>query len=132
MDKIKYLSKEELIEFNVLALTLIKVKKADSPEVLSNQNLDLVIKDCEKNRGDLYDKAVTLLKGLIQKHPFSSGNRRTSFITTKYFIKINKGKFNIKNDPYYARVMQGIREGYYSDDEIKNWIKNGKIKEYKR
>ena len=99
---------------------------------MSNQNLDLVIKDCERNRGDLYDKAITLLKGLIQKHPFSSGNRRTAFITTKYFIKINKGKFNIKDDPYYARVMLGIRERYYSDDEIKNWIKNGKIKEFKR
>jgi len=132
MDKIKYPSKEEIIEFNVLVLSLIKVKKADTPKVLSNQNLDLVIKNCEKNKGDLYDKSVTLLKGLIQKHPFASGNRRTAFITTKYFLKINKGKFNINNDPHYARVMLGIREGYYSDDEVKNWIKNGKIKEFKR
>jgi death-on-curing protein len=132
MDKIKYPSKEEIIEFNILVLSLIKVKKADTPKVLSNQNLDLVIKNCEKNEGDSYDKAVTLLKGLVQKHPFSSGNRRTAFITTKYFIKLNKRKFNITDDPTYARVMLGIREGYYSDDEIKNWIKNGKIRKFKR
>ena len=32
----------------------------------------------------------------------------------------------------YAKVMTGIREGYYSDDEIVGWLKNGKIREFKR
>lgn len=120
MDKVKYPSKEEIIEFNILTLTLIKVKKADSPKVLSDQNIDLVIRECKKIKGDLYDKGIILLKGLIQKHPFSSGNRRTAFITTKNLLKINKGEFNIKDNPYYARGMLGIRERHYSDDEIKN------------
>ena len=73
-----------------------------------------------------------LLKELTQKHPFASGNRRTAFVVTKEFVLQNNGSFKIKDDPRYARVMIGIREGYYKDNEIRKWIKNGKIKEFKR
>ena len=73
-----------------------------------------------------------LLKGLVQKHPFASGNRRTAFIATKDFITSNNGKFNIKDDPSQARALQGVREKYYPSEEIKEWIKNGKIRSFKR
>ena len=72
------------------------------------------------------------MKNIIKSHAFASGNRRTAFIATKYFINLNKGKFKIKDDPSYAQVMQGIRENYYSEIEIKEWIKNGRIKPFKR
>ena len=85
-----------------------------------------------KTEGNIYDKAVILLKGLIQKHPFASGNRRTAFIVTKDFIISNNEKFKIKDDPKYAKVMLGIREGYYQDKEIMGWIKDGKIRQFKR
>jgi death-on-curing family protein len=132
MNGFVYPTAERLSEYNFLALELIKVKKADQPKVLSHSKLSGVIADCEKKEGDLYDKAAVLLKGLIQKHPFASGNRRTAFIATKDFIISNKGKFGIKDDPTYAKVMQGVRENYYSDEELKEWIRNGKVREFKR
>ena len=127
-----YPSPEKIIEHNELVLSIIKVKKADSPKVMSYTKILEVIEECKNSAGDIYDKAVVLIKGLVKKHAFASGNRRTAFITTKYFIINNKGKFNIKDDPSYANVMQGIREDYYSDDEIKEWIKDGKIRQFKR
>ena len=130
--EVKYPAVERIIEYNVLALTLIKVKKADRPAVLSSGRLDLIIKNCKELEGDLYDKAVCLLKGIIQLHPFASGNRRTAFIVTKEFLKENGGKFNIEDDPQQAKVMLGIRENYYTYEEIKEWIKHGKIKAFKR
>ena len=130
--KIKYPTAERIIEYNVLALTLIKIKKADRPAVLSSARLDLTIKNCKELKGDLYEKAVCLLNGIIQLHPFASGNRRTAFVVTKEFLKENGGKFNIEDDPKQAKVMLGIRENYYTDNEIKEWIKHGKIKEFKR
>ena len=123
---------EKVIEYNLMVLNLIKVKKADKPEVLSRQKISEVIEDCKKLKGDTYDKAVILLKGLIQKHPFASGNRRTAFIVAKEFVISNNETFKIKDDPQYARIMIGIRESYYQDKEIKQWIKDGKIKEFKR
>lgn len=128
----RYPSADRIIEYNVLALTIIKVKKADRAEVLSGPRIDRIIKECKDLDGDVYDKAVSLFKGIIQLHPFASGNRRTAFIVTKEFLEENGGKFNIKDDPKQARVMLGVREKYYSDDEIKEWIKHGKIKAFKR
>jgi death-on-curing family protein len=132
MKKIIYPTTDLIIEYNILALTIIKIKKADQPKVLSIAKINYIIKACEELDGDLYDKAVFLLKSIIKQHAFASGNRRTAFIVTKEFLKENKGKFNIEDDPKQARVMQGIRENYYSDEEIKEWIKHGKIKTFKR
>jgi len=129
---IKYPNPDRIIEYNLLALTIIKVKKADQPKVLSRAKIIGVIEDMQKCTGDIYDKSEVLLKGIIQKHPFASGNRRTALIVTKEFLKNNGKILNIVDDPEHARTMLGIREGYYSDEEIKGWIKNGKIREFKR
>ena len=127
-----YPSPERIIEYNILALEIFKVKKADKPKVLSNSKIREIIDECIAKDGDIYDKAVVLLKGIIQKHPFASGNRRTAFISASDFLFRNKGKVGLKDDPSNAKVMQGIRESYYSDSELKEWLKNGKIREFRR
>ena len=45
------------------------------------------------------------------------------------FILQNDGKFNIPDTTDNARIMIGIREQYYSLEEIREWIENGRIKE---
>jgi len=45
---------------------------------------------------------------------------------------LHEGKFNIPDTINNVKVMIGIRENYYSQNEIKEWIKNGKIKKFKR
>ena len=127
-----YPSVDKITEFNLLALIVIKVKKSDSAEVLSGAKISEVIDSCKASKGDLYDKAVLLLKGIIQKHPFASGNRRTAFIVTKYFFVTNNKKLGVKDNPKNAKIMLGIRENYYSDAEIKEWLRNGKIRKFKR
>ena len=98
--------------------------------MLSYQKIQEIVDGCENTEGDIYDKAVFLLKNTIKKHAFASGNRRTAFIITKHFVTLNKAEFNIKDEQEYARIMTGIRENYYSDTEIKNWILYGKIREF--
>ncbi len=116
----------------MLSLSILKAKKADKAEVLSRVKLQEAIDACRKRESDIYGKAAVLLKELVQKHPFASGNRRTSFVVAKEFVLSNGGKFNIKDDPSHANVMKGVRERYYTDDELAEWIKNGKIREFKR
>lgn len=132
MRKIVYPIPEKIIEYNILALNILKVKKADKSEVLSYKKILDVIDSCINCKGDIYDKAVVLIKGLIQSHPFASGNRRTAFIVAKDFLVTNKAKIKIKDDPKHAKIMLGIRENYYTNEEIKEWLKNDKIKEFKR
>lgn len=121
-----------MIEFNMMALNLIKTKKADKGEVLSYAKIMEVVTGCEELEGDIYDKAAYLLKKMIKQHAFASGNRRTAFMITKHFLDSNGKEFKITDNPDYAKIMTGIRENYYTDEEIKNWIQNGKIREFKR
>ncbi len=127
-----YLSVGKIIELNFLALLAIKAKKADQPKVLSETKIRQVLNECSNSAGDVFDKATILLKGLVKAHAFASGNRRTAFIAMKYFLIMNNSKTKISDDPKNSRIMLGIRESYYSDEEIKEWIKHGKIKQFKR
>ena len=128
----EYPSVEKIIEFNLLSLSIIKVKKADSSRVLSRAKISAVLSGCKESQGDVFDKAVVLLKGLVQAHAFASGNRRTAFLVMKYFLVMNNQRLAIEDKPENAKVLLGIRENFYSDEEIKEWIKNGKIREFKR
>jgi death-on-curing protein len=129
---VEYLDSEKVIEFNFLALTAIRAKKADQPKVLSKAKIEAVLNKCIGIEGDVFDKATVLLEGLVKAHAFDSGNRRTAFITMKYFLVINNKNTKIGDNPANSRIMLGIRESYYSHEEIKGWIKNGEIKEFKR
>lgn len=132
MQEIKYPSIEKIIGYNFLALTLIKVKRADQLEVLSYGKIKEILTACETKQGDLYNKAVVLLKGIVQKHPFASGNKRTAFITAKNFLLDNKGKLGVKEDPSCAKIMAAIRHDYYTDEELKGWLQHGQIRAFNR
>src|SRR3989339_1341824 len=126
--KIKYPTPEKIAEYNILLLNIIKAKKADKAQVLSYKKLADVAEGCINLKGDIYDKAAFLLKEIVQKHPFASGNRRTAFVVTKEFLVSNRARISIKDEPKYAKVMTGIRENFYSDSEIKEWLKKGEIR----
>ncbi len=72
-----------------------------------------------------------LLKGLVQAHAFASGNRGTAFVVVENFLVYNSKKSGITNQAN-AHILQGIREGYYSDSEIKKWLMTGEIRKFKR
>lgn len=130
--EIKYPGVEQIVEYNFLVLSLIKAKKADQAKILSRPRLEYIVDKCKELKGDIYDKAVFLFINLIRLHPFASGNRRTAFIVAKEFLRKNGEKFKIEDSPLQAKIMMGVRESYYTDEEIKGWIKNGQIKEFKR
>jgi prophage maintenance system killer protein len=129
---IYYLDSMHIIELNKLAIKIFVQKKADKHDVLSYSKINNALKDCITTKGDVYDKAVALLKSLTKAHAFASGNRRTAVLATFVFCRINHHNIYIPNNPTNSRTLIGIREEYYKDNELKNWLKNGKIREFKR
>ena len=91
-----------------------------------------VLDACEQDEGDVFNKAAVVLEGLIKAHAFASGNRRTAFLAMKEFLKINNKTTKVNGVPDQAVVLQGIREGYYQHEEIREWIKDGTIRPFKR
>ncbi len=127
----KRLTYSEIVKYNELAIEKIIVKKADKHEILSNAKITKVVNKCKRGN-EPYGVAACILKGLIQEHPFASGNRRTAFMATQEFLDRNNVELNVDNSGKQARVLQGIRENFYKDKEIKDWLKTGKIREFER
>ncbi len=129
MSEHRYLDSEKLARVNELVLREIKVRKADRPRVLSRAKLENISTRVRETEGDLYDKATALIIGLIQGHPFASGNRRTAFVATKLFLELNGEKMIVEHDP---KILQSIREGFYTALEVKSWLKGRAVKRFTR
>ncbi len=130
MGAVKYPTINELIEINKLVLKLIKAKKADQHKVLSRNELEGVLRSMKEQEGDIYEKAVTLLTGLLlRSHPFASGNRRTAYLAARGFLEINGEEIGVEHDP---DVLQGIREDFYARKEIISWLKGNGIRRFRR
>ena|SRR2546427_2474140 len=125
----KYPTIAELIEINKRVLGEIKVKKADQHKLLSRGALENVEKAVRDQEGDLYEKAVTMLTGLLRTHPFASGNRRTAYLAAKGFLEMNGEKIEVEHDP---EVLQGIRQEFYTRSEIRRWLEGHEIREFER
>lgn len=118
-----------MVEINKIALTSIKVRRADRHKVISKERLSFIIESVRKHDGDLYDKATKLLKEIVKAHCFESGNRRTAILATEAFLKANGEELRIE---FNAKILIGIREGFYTDFEIKEWLHGNAVREFKR
>ena len=132
MVRIVYPTVDEIQFYNTIAIEMFRKSKSDKAKTISVSYIKKAINKTKMDSGDLYDKAARLLFELTRIHAFESGNKRTAFLSTKKFVLNNGGKFNIPDTIHNVKVMIGIRENYYSQDEIKEWIMNGKIKGFKR
>ena len=129
MASVRYPTAAELIALNKAVLTEIKVKKANRHQVISRESLRHILERVRSEGEDIYDKALILLTELVRRHPFASGVRRTGIAAAVAFLNINGENVKVTHDP---NVLQGIREGFYTAEEIKSWLKGHGIRKFKR
>lgn len=127
------INKEILIEYKKNKLG----KPGDFHRCRDKILLKRIVEEIKYKNGDTIDKAVLLLKRLIQEHIFDSGNRRTAYYVVITFLVLNEVYILEDFDfQYYnslnPNVMIGIREGFYTDKELKTWFETKNIKEFKR
>jgi len=132
MVEIIYPSVEEIQYNNTITIEMFRRSKHDQAKTISVSFIKKSIDSVKATPGDLYDKAAVLLLELTRMHAFESGNKRTAFLTTKKFVITNGGRFKIPDKESNVKIMIGIREKYYTENEIKGWIEHGKIKAFKR
>jgi prophage maintenance system killer protein len=104
--------------------------KADTYKLLRDESfIEIILREVKEKEGDVYDKAAILLRGLITTHGFASGNKRTGFVVTTYFIKVNGGKPKFNEFGKVGKVLRNIR--LYNIKEISEWLRTGDIDENK-
>jgi death-on-curing family protein len=127
--EIKYLTVRELIEINKYVLKAFHDKKGDKHEILDMVKIIDVIYEVEEMKGDIYEKAAYLMFHIVRGHAFGSGNKRTGYSAMKEFMNMNDKTYKLKDDNIInPKIMIAIREGRYTLDEIREWIKYGRIK----
>ncbi len=129
MSHTSYLTVRQLIEINKTVLREIKVKKADSHKVLNSAALKEIVEEVKTEVSDIHEKATILLIELTRRHPFASGVRRTAYAAARLFLEANGEAVHVKYDP---KVMQGVRERFYTKEEVMNWLKGYEIREFER
>ncbi|THE15525.1 type II toxin-antitoxin system death-on-curing family toxin [Enterococcus hirae] len=90
---IKYLVAKDIIKMNVIQIKRyspnepIEVKDLNALEMCVGQLRSSAFG--EEVYPSIYEKASILIIQLIKKHPFYNANKRTAFLATYVFLKIN-------------------------------------------
>lgn len=126
---VEYPTVEQIIRANKRVIEEIKVKKADRHKVDRRAAIRDAIDRCKNHKGDIHTKATILLAELLRSHSFASANRRTAFSVTITFLRRNGENPKVRHN---ARVLQGIRERFYTNIEIKNWLKGNETRPFSR
>lgn len=71
---------------------------------------------------DLVRQAATLCFGLIKKHPWEGGNKRTATAITNEFLKRNGLKLASPVNELVAMVLS-VEAGAWKVDEIEAWLR---------
>lgn len=115
MDEFSYPTIEEIVEIN---------KKAGSNGAMVNSsNLEFTLAKA-KNAKTVMKKAIVLLIGIIEGHPFVDGNKRTAFVTMELFLKMNGKEIDYsKGDEYLMeRVLYDIAEKRISEESLEKML----------
>lgn len=113
-----------IIDNNKRVLNIYKASKADHHQVRGLWNVQPAIDKTKKIKGDIYDKASVLMKGINQAHAFASANKRTAYFTGNEFIAKNSGFLIAKKRNRQKEIAIKIREGRITNKEVADWLRN--------
>ncbi len=129
MGGIVYPTVDDIIEVNKIVLQQVRAKRGDAHSVKSRIAIETTLAEAKAKHGDIFDKAAVIFIGLIKKHAFGSANRRTAWTVTDTFLITNGEELRAR---YNGRVVIGIREGFYTPEEVKSWLQGHEIREFRR
>ena len=69
----------------------------------------------------LEEKAAALMHSLIANHPFVDGNKRTAFLATQEFLRLNNHQIVATNEELLEFTL-AIAEGWLEFHEIVDWL----------
>lgn len=69
----------------------------------------------------LFDKAAAFLESLVKNHCFVNGNKRTAYLSTKAFLRVNGYEFNMARDETVEFIVD-IAMGKYELKDISKRI----------
>ena len=72
---------------------------------------------------DLATLAAAYAYGIVKNHPFVDGNKRTSYVVMRTFLKLNGYDLEASDLEKYQTWI-AIAANQLSEEELQNWIRN--------
>ncbi len=70
---------------------------------------------------DLAALAASYAYGIARNHPFINGNKRTAFVVSRLFLKLNGVNLTASQEEKYNTYLN-LAAGDLSEQELANWI----------
>ena len=72
-------------------------------------------------KSDLAALAASYAYGIARNHPFIDGNKRTAFVVSRLFLKLNGANLTASQEEKYNAYLK-LAAGDLSEQELANWI----------
>lgn len=73
---------------------------------------------------DLAEMAAALMESLLINHPFIDGNKRTAFIATDTFLRLNGYAMKVDALPAYDRIIASIADPDQRFGLLATWVRD--------
>lgn len=70
---------------------------------------------------DLPEMAAALMESLIINHPFLDGNKRTAFVATDTFLRLNGFRLRLDQAEAHSFIIGGLADLSFDFDTINRW-----------
>lgn len=88
--------------------------------VINYGNLDFTVSQMRNTEG-LTRKTAILLFGVVAKHPFVDGNKRTGLVAAETFLRSNGKKLEATDKDIWMKLHK-ISQGEMNISQITNWL----------
>ena len=113
----KYLSTDELIKIH----DKIIANSGGHKGIINYGNIDFTVSQMNITK-TIAGKVAVILFGIIARHPFVDGNKRTGLVATETFLNANNKKLTATEKNLWI-VLHRISQGEMNISQIENWIK---------
>jgi death-on-curing protein len=117
-----FLTKEEVIAAHYFMMK--RMNDAQQAGVKDHSLLDSAIHRPQQSLfgedayPNVFDQAAALQESLVKNHCFHNGNKRTAYLATKSFLRINGYQLTMERE-FAVEFIVDIARGVLSFDEIK-------------
>lgn len=115
-----YLSERDIVKLNVIQIKRYSPKETIG--VIDKNALSMAVNQPKQHifgkdlYPDVFSKAAVLLINLIKKHPFHNANKRTAFLATYIFLKLNGYSLKMENQEVVEFVVRiATYQGEFDD-----------------
>ena len=82
------------------------------------------VNKCQYEDADTFECAAAYAFGIAKAHAFVDGNKRTAFVTSVTFLRLNGWHFR-PTPKEGVTAMEDLATGLVSEEDFKNWLERG-------